>query len=201
MTREEQRRLRDLKQALSSVERTLAKSNGFQYAHGYVFRFVGSFVYWLRCTADLTHVRGTLAVKPTQLDEVLWDVLEMPENRKQPKSFSVRGAFTAPFHVLPERLEVEMGGDLEAAYAELLSLVEPVIERYDGVLKSVGDFMGLIEHIPGQKLNFILGEVFLGHEQHALELLRDALSRQETGGFGGTRGSVYDYAVAYLEQR
>jgi len=204
VTREEQRRLKELKKALGDAEKSLAKSGGFQRSHGYTFCFADGFVYWLYPKVNLSSVGASLSVKPTALDRVLWDVFDLPDNRDQPRSFHVWGAFVAQFHSLPDPFEVPLPGPeadcVESAYAEVLAYARSAVVQFSGKLKEVEDFQKLINDDPNEKLNRILCEIHLGRRLNALSLLRDALARGETGGFIGPRGSIYEYAIAFLER-
>jgi hypothetical protein len=77
--------------------------------------------------------------------------------------------------------------------------MKATIERYSGELRTVEDFQSLIKDNQYQELNLILADIYLGRIDEAKNSLIDAIARNEHGGFGGPKGSIYEYAIAYLE--
>jgi hypothetical protein len=192
--------MKELKAELANAEKSLAKPNGFQRSRGFVYCFVGDFAYWIDCNIDLSTVSGSIWVVSVSLNELFWDIFEMPENRNAAKSLHVNGAFTSKFYNLPERFEVALSDSVEAAYAKLIGQMTATIERYSGELRTVEDFQSLIKDNQYQELNLILADIYLGHTQEAKQNLMDAIARNVHGGFGGPKGSIYEYAIAYLER-
>ncbi|GLC78331.1 hypothetical protein [Lacrimispora brassicae] len=97
MTREEQKEIRELKKLLPIELRKQSKEFGFQFAHGFLYRFEGDFLYY--AILDISSNRSltmTTLIKPWILNELYWEIqqMNMEEMRAQPKSFHMRGAFT-----------------------------------------------------------------------------------------------------------
>jgi len=204
MTREEQRRFKELGKSLSEAKKVLSKKYGFSSSHSYVFRFVGEFVYWSSCYVEqnMLNIAGHIYVKSLKLNEVFWDVFEIPENRKQPKSFHVWGAFTSPFFVLPEQFAVDIGaGNVASAYESYLHQANLTIDNYAEKLKTVSDIMPLFENNPYHQLNIVLAKIYEGQYQTALSMIEKSIANGEHGGFSCGDRSIYDYAKAYCEQR
>lgn len=204
MNREEQRKFKELKKLLSEAEKALSSKNGFSRSRGYIFRFEGEFAYWVDCFVgeNLLNLEGCIRVKDLKLDEVFWDVFELPENRKQPKSFHLWGAFTSPFFILPEAFKVEIeDGAVALSYESYLGQASSVIDAYARKLKTVADIVSLFESDPHHRLNLVLAEIYMGHYQRALRMTEEAIAAGEHGGFSHADRSIYGYAKTYCEQR
>lgn len=99
MTREEQRINRELKKMLPQEIRKRKKKYNLQYAHEFLYRFEGDFLYIGMpsiSSAECGRLSNSVEIKPWVLDEIYWRVqqMNMEEMLHQPKSFHVRGAFT-----------------------------------------------------------------------------------------------------------
>jgi hypothetical protein len=203
VNREEQRRVRELRDELARVKKAVTKASGFEHSYDYVFRFVGDFAYWVnvRLASGGTTLTATLFVKCARLDPLFWDIADMPENRRQPRSFHVRAAFAAPFLVLPTTLSVQVTTGLEPACTAILGQAEQVIQQRSATLVTVEDFRDVVRDDPRQRLNLLLCEIWLGHHDTARALASAALGQHDTGGFSFERGSIYAYAQAFLDKQ
>lgn len=99
MTREEQKINRELSKRLPLEIRKLNKKYKLQYAHGFLYRFEGDFLYIAMPSIPSTmygKLKCNVEIKPWVLDEIYWKVQQMnlEELLRQPKSFHVRGCFT-----------------------------------------------------------------------------------------------------------
>ena len=79
--------------------RKLNKKYKLQYAHGFLYRFEGDFLYIGMpsiSSIECGQFRTSVEIKPWALDEIYWKIqqMNMEELLRQPKSFHVRGVFT-----------------------------------------------------------------------------------------------------------
>lgn len=99
MTREQQRLIKDLNKRIKTDLKGLCKKYNFKFAHGFIYRFEGDFVY--TAIVDISpkfyeDLYVSLFIKPWILNETYWKVqkMNMEEMHSQPKTFHFRGAFT-----------------------------------------------------------------------------------------------------------
>ena len=207
MTRDEQKYLREAKKRLDAVIKSDTKKCGFQNVNGFVYKFVGDFLYAciiyappVDCGKKLS---ATLYFKPVALDELFWEIFELKEGKTQPKSFHVRGAFTAPKVFIEEwEAPVDCIEDMDIAFRSILNQVDSAIESHHG---KIGDMTQFREFVSGQKhqrLNFILAEISLGNFQTALSIVEQEISKGNSGEFLDSKGkSIFLYIKSYCEGR
>lgn len=90
---------------VKSAQRTLtrelreaAHAVGLRMRSGYVWGASGGFIYdvYTSVWRNALRVSTTSDIKTFAMDDVLWDILGMPENRDEPTSLRVVGAFAVP---------------------------------------------------------------------------------------------------------
>lgn len=98
MTREQQRKLRELKKAELKLHKELAKKYKLKKIGDYIWckkddllfkMFSGVVENEGICRCDIT-----AKIKPIWVDDFLWDMIDMPDNKQQPLSLRIQGAFT-----------------------------------------------------------------------------------------------------------
>ena len=99
MTREEQRKIRELNKALPKILREKIKAYPFKKKDFMIWYSKKDLFFDLLITVNVTEEGHCVcssreAVKPLWLDELLWDFLKMEENKKEPLSLRAVGAFT-----------------------------------------------------------------------------------------------------------
>ena len=202
MTREEQRRLSECRRQLDKAEKLRAKEYGFKQSRGFVFKFVADFAYWVstHISGDGKNVVAKIPLKYIPLDIVFWDVFEMPENRKQPKSFHLCGAFVSEFFWLDNEFHIPIETSVDDAYCQALKKANVLIDKYSRNLNTVSDFKQLIENEERQGLNLILLEILEENYQMALDILARERVAGRSGGFSAVNGgNIYDYAQRYCQ--
>lgn len=204
MTREEQRKWSDAKKQLKQAEKIRAKEHGFQRSYGFVFKFVSDFAYWVNAyiLGDVKDIIVRIHVKYTPLDMVFWDVFEIPENRKQPKSFHISGTFVSPFIGLGNEFHIPIESSIDDTYCRALKKAAALIEGYSYNLNTAFDFKRLIENDEYQRLNLILLEIHEGNYRAALDILEQERRVGRSGGFAALGGgNIYDYAERYCKDK
>lgn len=99
MTREEQRKIRELNKALPKILREKIKAYPFKKKDFMIWYSKKDLFFDLLITVNVTEEGHCVCssretVKPLWLDELLWDFLKMEENKKEPLSLRAVGAFT-----------------------------------------------------------------------------------------------------------
>lgn len=99
MTREEQRKIRELNKALPKILREKIKAYPFKKKDFMIWYSSKELFFDLLITVNVTEEGHCVCssretVKPLWLDELLWDFLKMEENKKEPLSLRAVGAFT-----------------------------------------------------------------------------------------------------------
>jgi len=202
MTREEQRKLSDLKKQLTQTEKLRAKEYGFKRSHGFIYKFVADFAYWVstHISADGNNIIVQIPLKYIPLDEVLWDVFECPENRKQPKSFHISGAFVSEFFWTDNKFHIPIESSVEDTYCLVLERADTFINEYANKLKTAFDFERLIEKNERQGLNRILLKILAKDYQEALNILAEERMAKRSGCFSSLEGgNIYDFAERYCQ--
>jgi len=126
MTREERKAVSALKKDLPKIVKPLIKPYGFRMTSGRVWVRKDDMLYVmipLINTKDTAILHTTFSAKPVFADDYLWDILGMEENKSEPFSLRVTGAFTAPsvnFHVSNRPLSTLDAGELETGLREYL---------------------------------------------------------------------------------
>ena len=124
MTREERKAVSALKKGLPKIVKPLIKPYGFRMTSGRVWVRKDDMLYVMISLInikDTAILHTTFLTKPVFADDYLWDILGMEENKSEPFSLRVTGAFAAPpvnFHVSNHPLSVMDAGELEAGLRE-----------------------------------------------------------------------------------
>ena len=124
MTREERKAVSTLKKDLPKIVKPLIKPYGFRITSGRVWVRKDDMLYVmipLINIKDAAVLHTTFSAKPVFADDYLWDILGMEENKSEPFSLRVTGAFTAQpvnFHVSNHPLSALDAGELEAGLRE-----------------------------------------------------------------------------------
>ena len=124
MTREERKAVSALKKDLPKIVKPLIKPYGFRMTSGRVWVRKDDMLYVmipLINIKDTAILHTTFLTKPVFADDYLWDILGMEENKSEPFSLRVTGAFAAhpvSFHVSNHPLSALDARELEAGLRE-----------------------------------------------------------------------------------
>lgn len=131
MTREQQRQLRELKKTLPKILKEKIKKYKFK-KKDYMIWFQEEDMF-LTCfinvgfTTDRRFICDTKEnIKPLWIDDLLWDCLNMPSNKKEPLSLRAIGAFTVHGVEIYQRYDELPNGSLQ----ELEGYVEEYLEHF-----------------------------------------------------------------------
>lgn len=146
MTREEQKRCKELKKYIDTKSKTIAKEYGLK-KKDYIFYTTKNKMFY---SIVLHSVENRLLVhfhaKPFWLDDILWDILQLCENKNQPISLRGTGAFTINARI---REEVIVLDDFDIANAVL----ESVFDKFNMFINEFDEecFINEIQNIVYQK--------------------------------------------------
>lgn len=145
-------------------------------------------------------------VKPYFLDDIFWEVFQMPENSEEPMSLRANGAFTVKgLQVYNQHKEIESYDDVEGYVKELMRECDAVI---DAVISQVGtDFRKFISYSKGitkpglykPELAEMLLEIKEKNYQAARKL---AIYEMEIGNYGNLENQgkdIYEHVVHFCE--
>ena len=90
-----------------------------------------------------------LRFKPLNLDPILWDILDIPENRDRPLSFRTWGAFTCPGLPIYDANVEDAGDDPESVAENLLQLCADKGSLFQELL-ATDSFTNLVSAHPNQ---------------------------------------------------
>lgn len=147
--------------------RVAVKGTGWKHAKGVVFRqsdewFIAG--HWRNVGADpAAGLRVEIMAKPMAIDPMLWDVMELQENNKQPLSFRYWGAFICGTPVLKHEIIHEI--DPAVATPLMLETLDRLLPDVLLLLETT-KFSDLAKNPAGIHDNWRLGETVT----HALRL-------------------------------
>lgn len=212
MTREEQKLIRELKNPLKKTCKEIGKRRGWKTIAGEQYRERDGMLHMLYVSIPPVDcgkmLKLNIRCKPLALDEVYWDVFHMAEEAKrQPFSFHVNGAFTAPSLWLPVR-KLPLPGP-EA----LESVVEVIFDRTEELIKEhafpdLAAYRARLEADDRRRtLEIVLCLLCEEKYKEAITLIDQGLSAGEDGGYlrlGGPKGGILadarSWCVARLEE-
>lgn len=207
MTREEQKYIKEASKALEGVIKKKSKAYGYKTISGMVYLFDGAFVYVALMSVFPVDfgkkITIKLCYKPHVLDEVFWDIFEVVEAIKMPKSFHVNGAFTVP---LMEAGTWKVPVDNIDRIDDIFDSITIEMERQiDSLKQNVPDLESFIKHTKQERNGVfysVLANVHQKQFSDALKLILSALDKKDTSPFLDSSGkSFYDYAKKYCEER
>lgn len=136
MTREEKKAVTALRKSLPALVRPLIKPYRYKSVGGMIWTVQGDILFtlspWVAVPLgeDRARFRASCGAKPLFADDLLWDILGFEENKSQPMSLRVNGAFA-----LPEVPAYEERQYLESLEQEAVSaLIQGELERFSQFL-------------------------------------------------------------------
>jgi hypothetical protein len=212
MTREEQRLIRELKNPLKKSCKEIGKRRGWKTVAGEQYRERDGMLHMLIVSIPPVdcgkQLKMNISCKPLALDEIYWDVFHMAEeSKKQPFSFHVNGAFTAPSLWLPvQKLPLPGPEALESVVEAIFDRAEELVK--ENVFSDIAAYRARLEADGrGRTLEIILCLLCEQNYSQAMELIEASLAQGERGGFlreNGRRSimeDARDWCAAWLEGR
>ena len=194
MTREESRARNALEKVSTKCRKQVAKKYGWKQ-NDYLNWKIDSGYYFSLCHLVLEQVE--LSVKPYFIDDLWWDIFEMPENKQAPKSLRGNGAFAVSDVKLKEyavfdtaKIPVYTEDDVIARWESTFSTVEADIAHFLSENPNPDSFC------PSGRTNRIydlMMDIHSGNTKQALERIEYFKSHNFGSGYEGPKGDAYDY--------
>ncbi len=190
LPRRQQADRRALGTAVAAQLKALARRAGWRVARGWLFReYDGWFVeVWVNVHVYAFRTTVAMMVKPMAIDPIFWDIVGLPENRDQPLSFRMFGAWTCSTPSVFEDEISESGGQVVAAervlewsnarLAQATSSLTP-----EAFVESLRDVHRQSPLFYPYFATFVCCLVLTGRNEEAVALCAEAIGRGEHGGF------------------
>jgi hypothetical protein len=203
MSRAEQRERKTLSAAVAGELKRLVRGTGWRIAQGWIFREAAGWFIEVRANVWMgSPVIGVaLSAKPMSLDPIFWDIVRTPENRDQPLSFRLFGAWTCSVPALVEAELPECEGNPEKIARNILRWADAQLSETEPS-RSFDNFLASLRDHPrrGSYLASYITALILGHRWgEALEESTAAKERGETAGFMAGALTFPEMAQAWLE--
>jgi hypothetical protein len=202
LSRAEQQTRKALAKAVAGELKRQIRGTGWGLKQGWIFRQHAGWFIEVRVYVWVGEPRTTveLRAKPMGLDPVFWDIVDTPENREQPLSFRLFGAWTCG---VPASVEAQIPeGDSQAA-----GIVNAVLAWADTQLiqteplRTLDGLIGRLRDQPrrGSYLASYITALILAHRRdEALAEIASAIERGEAAGFSVGTQKFPDMAKAWL---
>ena len=202
MTREESRARNALEKVSNKCRKQVAKSFGWKQ-NDYLNWKIDSGYYFSLCHLVLEQVE--LSVKPYFIDDLWWDIIEMPENKQAPKSLRGNGSFAVPDVDLKEYIVFETGKI--PVYTE-----DDVVARWESTFKTVeADIAHFLRENPNpdsfcpsgrtNRIYELMMDIHSGHLNEALEKIELSKANHIGIFFSGPKGYDYEYIERWISGR
>ena len=201
MTREESRARNALEKVSNKFRKQVAKSFGWKQCD-YLNWKIDSGYYFSLCHLVLEQVE--LSVKPFFIDDLWWDIFEMPECKKAPKSLRGNGAFAVPDVHLKEYVVFEK--EKIPVYTE-----DDVIARWENSFNTIEEDIALflsenpnpdVFCPPGRtnRIYELMMDIHSSNLNQVLEKIELFKANPIGGMFSGPKGYDYEYIERWCKK-
>ena len=202
MTREESKARNLLEKISNKCRKQVAKRLGWKQ-NDYLNWKVDSGYYFSLCHLVLEHVK--LSVKPYFIDDLWWDIFELPECKQGPKSLRGNGAFAVPDVHLKEYVVFDTGkipvykeDDVVSRWEDTFNTVDADIARFISENPNPDSFcpMGRTNRIYD-----LLMDIHAGNLDQALEKIELFKANPNGVIYSGPKGYDYEYIERWISGR
>jgi hypothetical protein len=208
LPRAEEKKRYALQRAIPREMRTVAKGTAWRCAQGVLFRehegwFVEcSTIAWI---SDYK-TQAQFTIKPMALDPLFWDIVAVPENRKQPLSFRSFGAWTCRPPAIAESFIDEDDGNAVGIARRAKEWADEKLADFDGRW-DYDAFLQMLRREPGgggyvgPDASLICMLILMGKDEEAISMCRGMVERGDSGGFvivGGAPGTFPELAIRWI---
>lgn len=192
------------RRALEKAVRAVSKGSGWRTVQGCLFREQSGWFVSIEPAVYIYEPRTPVRVtaKPMSIDPIFWELVGLPENRDQPLSFRLLGAWTCQ---PPEFAEINVpeGGEPDEVAARILKLADEQINAVTTSF-SVEDFLKLCRDHGRADHAYLASEacalVALNRQLEALSLCESAIAEGASGGFVAPAGTFAEMAADWLKK-
>ena len=204
MTREESRARNALEKVSNKCRKQVAKRFGWKQNDYLNWKIDSGYYFSLR---HFVLEKVELSVKPYFIDDLWWDIFEMPDNKQAPKSLRGNGAFAVPDISLKEYVVFDTGKI--PVYTE-----EDVVSRWENTFNTIeADIAHFINENPNpdiycptgrtnrNRVYELLMDIHSGNLKQALDKI-DIFKANPIGvGFRGPKGYDYEYIERWINEQ
>jgi len=189
---------------------------GWKCSRGFVFKKEGALFFTILITGQpkTKRLSWSMSFKHYDFDEIFWDVVKLPENKKQPLSFRACGAWVAPSmeahsgNVTLDKWEEETISDETNNIFELL---EPIsvevansVTTYQSNLRVLENYYSQLMNKHPNAVRTIWAEKLLtclleSELDEAKKIANARIESGDSGGFNYAGRSFYQLASEYVE--
>jgi hypothetical protein len=202
MTREESRARNALEKVSNKCRKQVAKSFGWKQ-NDYLNWKIDSGYYFSLCHLVLEQVE--LSVKPYFIDDLWWDIFELPECKQAPKSIRGNGSFAVPDIVIKEYTVFDTGKI--PVYTE-----DDVLTRWESTFNTIeSDIARFLRENPnpesfcptGQtnRIYDLMMDIHAGNLDQVLEKIELYKTNHMGVFFRGPKGYDYEYIERWIGGR
>lgn len=179
---------------LEKVIKQTAKTYGYKYISGGIFTKISdNFVDSVNVVIDRSKVSYHIRIKKLSYDDLFWDIMNMPDNKLQPLSFRVNGAFKSPSIILAMG-EIGLDEDLEGIAEKYCSIVSETAKSFlDST--SVGDYVLTKGSSPYAPVLKCLEHLIRNDANAALDIANSAIASGNSGGFSNDGKNFFEWVV------
>ena len=201
MTREESRARNALEKVSNKCRKQVAKNFGWKQCD-YLNWKIDSGYYFSLCHLVLEQVE--LSVKPYFIDDLWWDIFEMPENKKAPKSLRGNGAFAVEGIDIKEYVVFDK--DKIPVYTE-----DDVIARWEDTFNTIeADIAHFLSENPNpdsfcptgrtDRIYELMMDIHSGNFNQALEKIELFKANPNGVIYSGLKGYDYEYIERWCKK-
>lgn len=189
---------------------------GWKCSCGFVFKKEGELFFTILIVgvAKIKRLSWSISFKHFDFDNIFWDVVKLPENKKQPLSFRACGAWVAPsmemesgYAVLADWEEERISGQIRQVFERLDQISSEVaqsVNSYRSNLQVLENYYSqlLKKHPNATKTLWVerLLTLLLEHNtKEAKEIADSRIAAGDSGGFSYAGNSFYQLANEYIE--
>lgn len=192
MAREEQKKYKEMNKYLETRAKEAFKKYHLKKKDFIYYTANDTMFYSAMLSMNRNHLQAYFCAKPFWLDDILWDILEMENNRTEPVSLRGIGAFTVHSQIREREYTVEdlaeIDGIVSRTFEELVELSENYREK---------DFLAECGNIPyQQEVIEVITLIHSGEYEKALDLCQ----RKQIGFFGDVKKGFSELAADYIRK-
>lgn len=190
MTREEQKRNKEMKKYLDEKAKECFKKYNLKKKSYTFYVSKNEMFYSVAISMHENSIMASFYSKPLWLDDILWDVLGMSENKKEPISLRGVGAFAIQSPMKNEYYRVETTEEIDDAVNKIFKSLTELSENY-----SEGSFLKNYTELKYQ--HEIIHIIVLIHNKEYQKAL-DILNAGRIGGFIVGGKCFSELAIEYI---
>lgn len=200
MTREQQKKLRELNKSLTQILKNNVKSYGFKKKDYMVWSATKELYFSLlidvREKDGHCYCTSRETIKPLWIDDLFWDIMDMSENKSEPLSLRCIGAFTIHgMHCFEDKQELS-----EWSIEELETCVTSYMEHFQNTVNNstIDSYYSIFD--PTAYHGEIQEILILLHKQEYRKALDRIQSMEDGGSFQNNDIWFKEYAEKYIKE-